>query len=234
MCLIVIIVLMCATAVIGNDLGNTYKILLPGVFDRSNIGSIDSLGWYGLFKTDSGHVLESVEIRTKSCPAPYSSQPGDTTGVSITVDHPLKPLFLVQCPREFEPGLVTTHFSGDKWINPGQLIMLGECGLSAFGQLTDEGFRSPREPLVLDYQVKLFKYPLWYGQRQVLVEHDRACAEDTPSIIWAGDLDRDGQVDLFLDILNHYAGRHYALYLSCEADAGDLVKLVADLFIHGC
>lgn len=226
--------LICVGTACSSGQRDGYQILVPGEHHGSDVSFPDVDGWYGLFETDSGHVLEPVEILTKACHDPAVDGLGDTTGISITVDDPRSMIFLVRSPRSLKTGLVRTHFVGDKWIYLGELTVLGEYALTALGLLTDEGGRSPREPLVIDYQLKLFKNPDHYGPRQVLVVHDRTCAEDTPSLLWAGDLDRDGKLDLFMDILNHYAGRHYALYLSSEAEDGELVKLVADLFIHGC
>jgi hypothetical protein len=221
--------------VIDKDLANTYKILVPGVFGRSVAHGIDGKEWYGLFKTDSGYVLEPVEIKTKSCPPPFSDRPDDTNGVSITVEHSLKPLFLVGRPHGFQSGSISTYFSGDKFIQAGVVIYLdSKYCLTALGVVTDAGFRHPSDLPTYDYRALLFKYPFSKDDRQMLIQHEITAAEDTPSLLWAGDIDQDGQIDLLLDISNHYAARHYVLYLSSEADEGDLVKPVAELTIAGC
>jgi len=239
---IIAIVIMCATFIAGNDLfiidkdiASTYKILVPGVFGRSVVRDIDGQKWYGLFNTDSGCVLEEVKIKTKSCPSPYSGHPGDTNSVSITVEHPSEPLLLLHSLHGFESGLISTYFTGDRFIQAGVIISLGkEYSLTALGLVTDIGWRHPGDLPTFDYRVLLLKYPFSRNDRQMLIQHEIAAAEDTPSLLWAGDLDRDGQIDLLLDISNHYAARHYVLYLSSEADKGDLVKPVAELFIAGC
>ncbi len=239
---VIAIVILSATFIIGNDLlvidkelAKTYKILVPGVFNRSVVRDIDGKEWYGLFKTVSGCVLEPVEIKTKSCPAPFSGRPGDTSGVSITVEHPLEPLLLVGSSHGFKTGSISTHFTGDRFIQAGVLIRLGKhCFLTALGLVTDVGWRHPSDIPTFNYQVLLLKYPFSRDDRQILIQHESAAGESTPSLLWAGDLDRDGQLDLLLDISNHYAARHYVLYMSSEADAGDLVKPVAELFRSGC
>jgi len=240
--IIVAIVIVCTTFIDSNDrfiidkdLANSYKILIPGVFNRSVARGIDGKQWYGLFKTDSGCVLEPVDIKTKSCPAPFSDLPGDTNGVSVSVEHPLTPLLLVGSSQGFKSGLITTYFTGDSFIQAGVLINLGEdYFLTALGLVTDAGWRHPSDIPTFNYQILLLKYPFSRDDRQILVQHEIAAGESTPSLLWAGDLDRDGQLDLLLDISNHYAARHYVLYLSSEAVAGDLVKPIAELFIAGC
>lgn len=211
-----------------------YQLLTPGKHHGSDVSHIDGGSWYGLFKTDGEYILEVVDVQFAPCHDVVVDGPNDTTGISVTVDdsRPLK--FLVRSPQSLETGSCPTLYDGSKWIFPGELTELGDYIITAMGHLTEEGFRSPREPLVRDYQLILFKKPDHYGPRQVLIEHDRTCAEDTPSLIWAGDLDHDGKLDLLMDIDNHYAPRTYGLFLSSEAEGDDLVKLVATLLIMGC
>jgi hypothetical protein len=51
-----------------------------------------------------------------------------------------------------------------------------------------------------------------------------------PTILWVGDLDRDGQMDLFLNLQTGEGQGSWALYLS-SVSAGDLLDKVAEL--HG-
>lgn len=51
---------------------------------------------------------------------------------------------------------------------------------------------------------------------------DRNC-----NLRWAGDLDRDGQLDLIYNLAGHYTETRLALYLSSAAKPGELVGLVA-------
>ncbi|MFQ6008013.1 MAG: hypothetical protein ACE5K8_03590, partial [Candidatus Zixiibacteriota bacterium] len=217
-----------------SNLVNRYKILVPGVFHRSTVRNIENLQWYGLFKTDSGCVLEPVQIKPKSCPVPLHARPDDTNWVSITVEQTLEPVFLVGSTNRFQSGPITTYFTGNRSIQAGQLISLGGYYLTALGLITDAGWRHPGDLPTFDYRVLLFKYPFSKDDRQMLIQHGSAAAEGTPSLLWAGDIDRDGQIDLLLDISNHYAASDYVLFLSSEADTDELVKPVAKLHIPGC
>ena len=219
----------------GGGSGNEYKLLMPGEFDSSRISYGDGDVWYALFKADSGYVLEEVEVQAEPCPIPYKGKPGDLDGVRITLDHPQRPLIMISGPGKLEGGSIQTVFSGDKFITVGASIRFGlEVVITAMGRVTDEGMRHPSDLVTLDYQVMILQYPFSRADRQIILEHDRTSAESTPSLLWAGDLDRDGKTDLLLDMTDHYNVRHYGLFLSSEAEAGQLVKLVADLRLVGC
>jgi hypothetical protein len=47
------------------------------------------------------------------------------------------------------------------------------------------------------------------------------------SIVWVGDLDRDGKPDVLLDESFHYDISLWSLYLSTYAEGDELVKCVA-------
>ena len=61
------------------------------------------------------------------------------------------------------------------------------------------------------------------------------CGND-PSwrLLWAGDLDRDGKLDLYVSVTQHYNVSERKLFLSSQADEGQLVKEVADFVTSGC
>ncbi len=235
----VVVALLCAGAFAGDDPQQDYRVLIPGTFHGSDIDSVDGEDWYGLFQIGTVFVLESVAVQAKQCHDPIVDQPGDSTGISVSVDHSEKPLVLVQCRGKLKPGVVPTTSSDYTPIKPGMPVHLKGYSLAALGEVTDEGFRHPGDLLILNYTLMLYRMPggsrgQQETKRQVLVQFERTAYDGLPTLLWAGDLDRDGQLDLLMDIRNHYAGRHYALFLSSEADNNDLVKLVADLRLSGC
>jgi hypothetical protein len=55
------------------------------------------------------------------------------------------------------------------------------------------------------------------------------------SLLWVGDLDRDGKLDLYMDFYGYEKGGYGSgLFLSSEAEKGELVKQVADFSASGC
>ncbi len=230
----IIAILLTTLSGVSSDQDTGYRILMTGLFHGDEIDSVSKDGWYGLLKTEKGgYILEPVEILAKPCHDPVMNGPGDTTGLALNIEHPLVPLLLIKPPAEWRVGHVPTIFDGREPIKPGESTRLGQYILTALGQITDEGHRHPGDLLILDYQVKLHKHAS-SEPAQTLVEYDRSVYESLTTLLWAGDLDRDGQTDYLLDIRNHYNVSHYALFLSSEAGPNDYVKLVAELRKVGC
>lgn len=236
---LVVVNLIFYSALVGIEQGRDYRIVVTGCYHGFEIEPIDNKDWYGLFKTDSGYVVESVNVLTEACRDVVLDNQGDTTGVSLSIVHALKPIILIQSFKKLNTGFVPTTFSERSFLEPGKQVFLGGLerrdyySMFALGEITDEGFREPGDLLILNYSLML------YGRtnetkKQIIVEFDRSSYDGLPSVLWSGDLDRDGKMDLLLDIRNHYNVTHYALYLSSEADDNNLVKLVAELFLRGC
>lgn len=55
-----------------------------------------------------------------------------------------------------------------------------------------------------------------------------------PHLRWAGDLDRDGRLDLLIDVSDHYNVSQPTLFLSSQASDGELVHAAAALRSLGC
>lgn len=71
------------------------------------------------------------------------------------------------------------------------------------------------------------------GGKQHLQPFDSA--RDNPvEVIWAGDLDGDGKLDLLLRVPSHYAGPLHRLYLSSAAKGKDLLDWVAEQLDISC
>ncbi len=222
-----------SSMIFSSDHENDYRILVTGEFHGSDIDSIDSRDWLGLFRIGSAFVLKQVNVHDRICRDPIVDGSDDSTGVSITVDAEEKPNILIKTKNKLRTGLVTTYYSEKNQIAPGDYVPFSKYSLAATGEITDEGFRHPSDLLIQNYELKLFRHEN-DNPRQVLVHYDRLAYDGIPSLIWAGDLDGDRKPDLIMDITNHYNVTYYALFLSSEAEPGQMVKMVAELILRGC
>lgn len=70
--------------------------------------------------------------------------------------------------------------------------------------------------------------------KQVLYEWPTGLLDQHCELIWAGDLDGDGKLDLFRALSDHYNVLEHVLFLSSRSSQGNLVQGVAAFVIKGC
>ncbi len=70
--------------------------------------------------------------------------------------------------------------------------------------------------------------------RQVLYSLQEWGSDPTWTLVWAGDLDRDGKLDLYVSVTQHYDVTERKLFLSSPAGEGQLVKEVAEFVTSDC
>ena len=225
--------------------GEGPELLLPGLFhgDELEIRALDR-EWMGLYAEDGGYALARTRVRVQSVYDPLVDMPGEASGWLVSAEGAEEPLFLVRGLEGLEEGPVYTAMSGPDDLDVGDSRSLsdgpeGWYALAAFG----EAHPSPDLyglPEVTDYELRLYRHPPLgltpsseAPSSQPLVQ--LGVLQDTrPQVLWVGDLDRDGRLDLLLDASFHYSVSDYALWTSRGAPDGLLVQRVATLSTSGC
>lgn len=87
---------------------------------------------------------------------------------------------------------------------------------------------------LVDYQIKMYRGKDEETVSQVLTTIPRIGDLGEPYLVWAGDIDRDGKIDLIYDLSDHYIKTHLALFLSSATKDGELVGLVAEWKWSSC
>jgi hypothetical protein len=224
----------------------TSKILLVETgegFHGDDAPAEDGEEWLGLYVTGSGSSLISSKVTVKRVNDPIVDEDeSQMTGKSISVDHPVEPVFLVKGAAMLKPGPVTTVYRGDReeerWLINGvdldsrktlrlrlgareyQLKVLGRKGRSIEKQ---------------DVEFLNLQLALVFGRQTQILYSPEATSETTPwSLLWAGDADGDGKLDLYVEVSSHYNVSETRLFLSSQAKPGQFVKEVARFTTIGC
>lgn len=71
-------------------------------------------------------------------------------------------------------------------------------------------------------------------KRQVLYSLPEGGDEPDWSVLWAGDMDGDGRLDLYVNVTNHYNVTNHTLFLSSLAKPGELVGRAGVVTKTGC
>jgi hypothetical protein len=168
--------------------------------------------WLALCHTSKGYELVSTKITVRDNP-----KKDGLFDTEVTLDCSCPSLFLVYGVPELKPGPINTIFDGSKYIEPSQsiILQLAKDQESTY-TLSASGSKNGEE--VKNYQLKL------RSNKRTQLILNRASIYEHIYLLWAGDLDGDGKLDLLLDLHDHYNVSEPTLFLSSKAEKGKLVK----------
>jgi hypothetical protein len=200
-------------AFVGSFLG-------PGPFPESGAG------WFAVQQTSAGMLVTQTRIEVSQVSITCGG-----TGTRISAIDASEPLFLVRGIPSIQVGLLDSVSEEPRFIYPAQMLPFQLAsgtwfGVQAYGSANPDvgGTR------VSDYEIRLNQGM----QTQTLAEFPVVDMDGPPQMLWAGDLDSDGDLDGLFDLRTHYAGHLYALFLSSRAEDDQLVRRVAEFPVSGC
>ena len=197
------------------------KLLRVGVFDEEFLKEVSEGSWQALCPATDGLGLSTTMVRMTPAPPFAGSDEGPA---------PRKHVEALECPKaivlirlgSLVDGHVSTAFNGTFQLVPDAEKLL-DVGTSSYRLAARKTTPDTLELVLRSREVE---------QRISVV--GGCCNDAYPTLLWAGDMDRDGKIDLLLDITNHYASSNYVLFLSSAADASHLVTEVAHFRSGSC
>jgi hypothetical protein len=181
--------------------------------------------WFGVQGTGDRWTLVRVVPRV----AP--GKPICTRTTDISVEGHDEVLFLVAGLQSLSEGPLTATSFNNRFVYPGESVHLGgkERGsvyLQVFGNAAPEH----HDAVFLNYMLQIRQGPV----TQHVASFERRTLGNPPTLIWAGDLDRDGRPDLVLNLPVGDVGKRWELFLSSVRSGGDLVSRAATFSTPGC
>ena len=174
--------------------------------------------WLGLYRVGDEYELKASTLVVVDA---------DMDSKDIRVDQPTEPLFLVRGLEQLQPGKVTALIRKWEFLYPGQISYIRSnrfayFTLRAVGVVVDKG---PSQIEIQGYNLILSGSSSKQGS-QTLVDWAEGLGA-TPGVMWAGDLDRDGEIDLFMNMGVDDLWVEFALFLSSAATEGEVVGKAA-------
>lgn len=197
--------------------------------------------WLGLFEDKDNYYLRSSKIKIENVYDDlFDYKKNRKTGINLSVKDKSKPLFLLKNADKIRAGKVKTLFRGLWWDEAYKFekkttelengfIKKFKLGNEEYKLEVKEGVdKKGRRILVLELQNKeitqIVSFVYYYES-----------FEPVGNLLWVGDLDHDGKLDLYMDFYGYEKGGYSSgLFLSSEAETGKLVKQVAGFTTTGC
>lgn len=224
-------------ALAGANVGAS-ELLLPGDYHGDEVSARDQEVWLAVVHgTNSQTRIEPRPIDIDAVNDPVLDDVDGASGKRVGAQHD-DVLFYVRDVPGATPGAVTSALvahgeprSIDLGLDHVFILdrrPVGRLWLDCVGDPAQS-----RCALKLARNGREQTLATWSAQRQgegtVLLGNDA-----WPHLRWAGDLDRDGQIDLLIDTSDHYNVSQPTLFLSTQAKADELVGKAAVLRSVGC
>ena len=222
-----------AGVVIGTLAGEAFSqdegsaaLAFSGDFLGSHSFPATGQGWFAANQTPTGMTLTETRIEVTQVPDACAGTATRITAVDVS-----EPMFLVRGSPAFRSGPLDSVFDKRRFIYPAEGFSLRLESGTWFGfQAYGSAAPAIGEVRVSDYEIRMYQ-----GSRtQTLATFPRVDWDGPPQLVWAGDLDRDGDPDALLDLRTHYAGHHYVLFLSSGVPDDQLVRRAAEFTVGGC
>jgi hypothetical protein len=208
-------------------------LLHPGDFHGDEIAVSADGEWLALVSRNSQTALEPVAVSIQ--PVRDSLVDGDQgpiTGKQVSVPG-LDPLLVVRGIARLRAGRVTeAQLDCEGCGEPTEFNMHRRFAFRLGGDVYElEAIPlQPDEPFDEHSEIRLS----YRAAVQVIHRPTRPPDDPLWQVLWAGDLDGDGLLDLYLDTADHYNMRRRRLLLSSAAGPGELVGEVAAFQTTGC
>lgn len=214
------------------------KVLTTGNFHSDEVWETASKEkWFGLFKNKEGFYLKEAIVKTKSVHDEIVDENEYAkTGWEVTTSNKDSNILLIEAQPYLADRKIQTVSLPKNFIYPDETVSISYLGnqykMIATGR-KKKGQQDPEAFEVSNY--KLYLSATINGQQitQLLVaqpDFDDKMIE----ILFAGDIDGDGILDLIIDTSRHYNMISPTLYLSKPANKRQIVKPVGSHISVGC
>ncbi|KAF2510893.1 VCBS repeat-containing protein [Flavobacterium zhairuonense] len=213
------------------------NILWTGLFHGDEVDSnLQKKIWYGLFKSGNNYLFSKTAISINHAFDPVLDEDEtEQTGWEVSTEIKDTCVILVEKMPDFADRNVE-FVKLPKNVYPGENYEFQFLGTQY--KLFATGKKKKEHPdsdwlVVSDY--KLYLTASRNGKVMTeLLTAKKNFDDQMVSVVFAGDLDGDGKLDLILDTANHYNVSSLTLYLSKSADKNKIIKPVGVLIFVGC
>jgi len=234
---LVLYVSILASAMTSTPSKASIEIMRTGSFHGDEVAAKAAGRWFALVLESDGASLRSINVSVASEHDSMVDNDGQKTGKRVESSPTLEAVILVRGLASLRAGRLPTaviqqpvepNHAVDARFGRGSYRLSVRCAdIHAVGGQRQQECELRLESALVNQS--LFSYSAYFqGSERYWA------SENPPTVVWAGDLDKDGRLDLLLNTSNHYNVSEMRLYLSSAAKAGHLVAEVASFRSVGC
>ena len=212
------------------------QLLVPGDHYPGRVNTVTGETWLGLFPSDSGWALRATDVSVVAIPNACTDSGGQKSGRRVGVDVAATPLFLVRNVPGLKPTPARTMLTERVQLYPGQQREFELAPRSVYWRIAAYGSVPPPasgravDGAIREYSLVVSRSP-WTSTQSIFTfraPDQGGGLQSPPAVLWAGDLNGDGQLDLFVDMTVGETPGPLVLYVSNPADASQLLRKVAE------
>jgi hypothetical protein len=219
------------------DSAFTTKVLTVGTFHSDEVwNGADKEKCFGLFQGKTGFYLAETKLKTERINDVVLDEVGQKTGWKVQTVNKDTSIILIGRLSFLGRHTVKRALLPKDRIFPGDTLRINYLGIDYRLYATGGKKRlldNPEDFLVWNY--KLYMTATIKGQiHKSLLAAQPNFDDQMINIIFAGDIDGDGILDLVIDTSRHYNATSPTIYLSRPAEKGEIVKPIGGHTSTGC
>jgi hypothetical protein len=213
--MLALLVITMLTSAVRSDPGP--RLLLLGEFHGDEVSARTGERWLCLMARSLSVRLQPCVVEVTPIEDPLLA---DNSGKRVSLSDGTEAVALLAGIPQLRPGEINTFFLGHAPIGPESEIRIGTVANSVSLRLNK---KKETTDLVLNV-----------GDSDQVLQYLVPDEVGFPTLLWAGDLDRDGKIDLLLDVSSHENVSELALFLSSDATKGEILHRTASFRATGC
>lgn len=219
------------------DSNYTAKILTAGSFHHDEVSeNAENQQWYGLFEGEQGSYLAQTKIKTESVRDEILDKNDEKTGWEVSVINDDPCIILIESLSFLTNRKIQSFEFENNYIYPQDTFVFTYLGIKYKIFATGKKSKGPQSPEGFGIQnYKLYLTADIRGERRTsLLAAQPGFDGAMVHIVFAGDIDGDGILDLIINASDHYNVTNLIVYLSRPAGNGEVVKSVGEHTSSGC
>lgn len=216
----------------------TTKVLTVGTFHGDEVWeNADKGKWFGLFKNKTSYYIAETKLKTiRVNDVVVDENENEKSGWEVNTLHKDSSIILIEGLNYLNAHTIQQAVLPKLQIFPTDTMRINYLGIDYKIFATGGSNKGADDDIPSEvWNYKLYMTATINGQQlKSLLVAQPNFEDHMINLIFAGDIDGDGILDLIIDTSRHYNATSPTIYLSKPADKGEVVKPIGGHTSVGC